>query len=57
MPYKIFHAKNGFYVVNGKTGKRFSDHPLTKGSAEKQREAIAISEVHKKGEKLSHYFL
>ena len=57
MPYKIFHAKKGFYVVNGNTGKRFSNHPLTKESAVKQREAIAISESNRKGEKLSHYFL
>ena len=56
MPYKIFHSKNGFYVTNGKTGKRFSDHALTKSNAIKQREAIAINEAHKKGGKLSHYF-
>lgn len=56
MPYKIFFAKNGFYVSNAKTGKTFSKHPLTKTEAIKQKQAIAISEAIKKGKQTGYYF-
>jgi hypothetical protein len=57
MPYRHFHSKNGFYVANAKTGKTFSNHPLTKQTAIKQREAIAISEASKKNKPVSQYFV
>lgn len=46
MPYLIKKVKGGF-VVEDKSGKKFSNKPLTKTVAEKQRIAIALSE-HKK---------
>jgi hypothetical protein len=43
MPYLIKKVKGGF-VVEDKAGKQFSNKPLTKKVAEKQRIAIALSE-------------
>jgi hypothetical protein len=56
MPYKIVHAKNGFYVED-KAGKKFSNKPLTKKQAQKQRIAIAISESHKTGKSIDKFFV
>ena len=56
MPYKIVHAKNGFYVED-KAGKKFSNKPLTKKAAQKQRIAIAISESHKTGKSIDKFFI
>jgi hypothetical protein len=56
MPYKIVHAKNGFYVED-KAGKKFSNKPLTKKRAEKQRIAIAISESKKTGKSIDKFFI
>lgn len=43
MPYSIKKVKGGF-VVADKKGKTFSNKPLTKKVAQKQRIAIALSE-------------
>lgn len=55
MPYRIYSARNGFYVADGK-GKRFSKNPLTKENAIKQRQAIAISEASRKHKPIASFF-
>lgn len=56
MPYLIKKVKGGFFVED-KAGKKFSDKPLTKKVAEKQRIAIALSEARKSGKPVSSYFI
>lgn len=55
MPYKIVHMDGGFAVRDAK-GKTFSNHPITKKMATKQRIAIALSESKKTGKSPSLYF-
>lgn len=54
MPYRIVAAHDGFYVADGK--KRFSNKPITKSNAVKQRQAIAISESKSTGKPVSKFF-
>ena len=56
MPYMIKHVDGGF-VVEDKKGKMFSNRPLTKKMATKQRIAIALSESRKTGKPASAYFV
>lgn len=55
MPYMIKNVEGGF-VVEDKKGKMFSNRPLTKKMAKKQRIAIALSEAKKTGKPVSTYF-
>jgi len=55
MPYDIKKVKGGF-VVKDKKGKQFSNKPLTKKIATKQRIALALSEAKKTGKPPSFYF-
>jgi len=55
MPYRIVHMDGGFAVKDAK-GKTFSNKPLTKKVAQKQRIAIALSEAQKTGKPVSMYF-
>lgn len=55
MPYSIVHIPGGF-IVKDKKGKMFSNHPLTKKIATKQRIAIALSEAKKTGKPASVFF-
>lgn len=55
MPYRIVHMDGGFAVKDAK-GKVFSNKPLTKKVAQKQRIAIALSEAQKTGKPVSMYF-
>ena len=57
MPYKITHAKDGFYVYDTVTKKHFSKHGLTKKQAEAQRVAIALSEHKKTGKPTELFFI
>lgn len=55
MPYKIEkQEKDGFKVCDAK--RCFSNKPLTKKQATRQRIAIAISESRKIGKPISKYF-
>lgn len=56
MPYQIKSMPGGFVVQDAK-GKMFSNHPLTKKMANKQRIAIALSESAKTGKPPSTYFV
>jgi len=56
MPYKIVHMDGGFAVRDAK-GKTFSNHPITKKMATRQRIAIALSESRKTGKPVSSYFV
>ena len=47
MPYKIVKEKGGFFVKDNK-GHKFSNRPLAKDVAMRQRIAIALSEHRKK---------
>jgi hypothetical protein len=49
MPYKIIKNKDGYYVENANTKKKYSKNPLKKENALKQRKAIIISELKRKG--------
>lgn len=55
MPYRIVNMDGGFAVKDSK-GKIFSNKPLTKKVATKQRIAIALSEAQKTGKPPSYYF-
>ena len=55
MPYSIKKVKGGFKVSDGK--KYFSNKPLTKKVAEKQRIAVALSEANKTGKSVDSYFI
>lgn len=55
MPYKIEKVgKSGFKVCD--SNRCFSNKPLTKKNAERQRIAIALSESKKTGKPVSKYF-
>jgi hypothetical protein len=56
MPYLIKKVNGGF-VVEDKAGKQFSNKPLTKKTAKKQRIAIALSESKKTGKSIDSYFI
>lgn len=56
MPYMIKNVDGGF-IVKDKKGKEFSNKPLTKKMATKQRIAIALSEAKKTGKPVSTYFV
>ena len=57
MPYKIVKEKGGFFVKDNK-GHKFSNRPLAKDVAMRQRVAIAISEHKKKPSiPMKHYFV
>jgi hypothetical protein len=56
MPFKIEKKQNGFVVKDIKTGHVFSNKPLTKQQATKQRIAIAISEHKQNPKKPIRYF-
>jgi hypothetical protein len=55
MPYNIDKVKGGFVVKDVK-GRKFSNKPLTKLGAQKQRIAIALSESRKTGKPASFFF-
>ena len=55
MVYRIINMDGGFAVKDAK-GKTFSNNPLTKKMATKQRIAIALSEAQKTGKPASMYF-
>jgi len=55
MPYKIVNMDGGFMVHDLK-GRMFSNKPLIKNMAVKQRVAIALSEAQKTGKSPSIYF-
>lgn len=58
MPFDIQRKGSGFVVRDVKTGKVFSNKPLTKAKATKQRIAIAISEQKQNPKKpMSYYFV
>lgn len=57
MPYKITHAKDGFYVYDPATKRHFSKHGLTKKQAEAQRVAISLSEHKKTGKPMNAFFV
>jgi hypothetical protein len=54
MPYKIKKVKGGYKVADA--NRTFSQHPLSKRMAEKQRVAIALSESRSTGKPASIYF-
>ena len=56
MPYKIIHVPGGFQVAD-KKGKVFSNKPLTKDRAMRQRIAIALSESKLTGKPTSAFFV
>jgi hypothetical protein len=56
MPYQIKPMSGGFVVQDTK-GKMFSNNPLTKKIATKQRIAIALNESAKTGKPASAYFV
>jgi hypothetical protein len=47
MPFKVVKVPGGWKVVNMKTGKTYSQKPLSKLMAERQMLAIIISEYRK----------
>jgi hypothetical protein len=42
MPYILKRVKNGYYVVNAITGKKYSNKPLTLAMAKRQLTALHI---------------
>ncbi len=42
MPYKIVKVAKGYYVKNMKTGKRYSEKPMTKANAEAQLRILEL---------------
>jgi hypothetical protein len=56
MPFAIEKVPKGFVVKDINTGKKFSNGPLTKQGAMRQRIAIAISEHKKNPNKPMRYF-
>jgi len=42
MPYIIKKAKGGYYVQNGRTGRRYSRRPIPLKRAKAQRRAIGF---------------
>ena len=55
MPYKIVKENSGFKVCDAK--RCFSNSPITKKQAMKQRVAIALSEHAKTGKPMKSYFI
>ena len=55
MPYKIKPYHDGFRVCD--QNKCFSNKPLTKKQATKQRIAIALSEHRRSGKPMKNYFV
>lgn len=55
MPYKIEKQSSGGFKVCD-ANRCFSNKPLTKKQATKQRIAIALSESRTTGKPVSHYF-
>lgn len=43
MPYILKRVKNGYYVVNAITGKKYSKNPLTLTMAKRQLTALHIA--------------
>lgn len=42
MPYALKKVVGGYYVINEKTGKRYSEKPLSKEKAIKQLRALYL---------------
>lgn len=55
MPYQIKKWKEGYAVTDDK-GRKFSNEPISKTMATKQRIAIALSESKKTGKSPSYFF-
>lgn len=50
MPYKLIHVgTNKYFVENVNTGKRYSNHPMTKRKAEQQRQILNTVYTHTGG--------
>ena len=57
MPYKIARTGTRWFVIDDRTGKRFSKKGFTTAAeAQRQRIAIALSESKKSGTPISYYF-
>jgi hypothetical protein len=57
MPYKIISEGRGYVVYNPKTHKQYSNKPLSKKMAQKQRVAIIISEHANEDKNIQEYRL
>lgn len=55
MPYKIEKVEGGFKVCD--SARCFSNKPMSKKKAIKQRIAIALSEQRKTGKQMSSFFV
>jgi hypothetical protein len=42
MPYALKEVKGGYYVINEKTGKRYSEKPMSRERAIKQLRALYL---------------
>jgi len=57
MPYKVIRIKYRWFVVDSRTGKRFSKTGFTTAAeAQRQRIAIALSEAKQSGRPVGYYF-
>ena len=57
MPYRIERVKYRWFVVDDKTGRRYSKVGFTTAAeAQRQRIAIALSESKRSGHPISYYF-
>ena len=45
MPYKLQHSTDGYYVINSETGRKHSQHGLSKRMAERQMRALYAAEA------------
>jgi hypothetical protein len=57
MPYKIVSEGRGYVVYNPKTHKQYSNKPLSKKMAQKQRVAIILSEHGNGNKNIGKYFV
>jgi len=57
MPFQIKKVGKGFKVVEPGKTHVFSNNPLSKKQAMKQRLAIALSESRKSGKPIKSYFM
>ena len=57
MPFQIKKVGKGFKVVEPGKTHVFSNNPLSKKQAMKQRVAIALSESRKSGKPVKSYFM
>jgi hypothetical protein len=57
MPFQIKKVGKGFKVVEPGKTHVFSNNPLSKKQAMKQRVAIALSESRKSGKPIKSYFM